>query len=115
VAAVEVSGAVGRSRSMPCNERPGGRRASLFAVLLLPFLLSSCFTLGLWGFYAETEQTWTGEEETAFAYDEETEWSWKLFFLRVLLTPVTVGLDCLTCPVQCVLFWDDDDDACKHR
>ena len=89
----------------------------LLATTLLPLLLSSCFTMGLWGFTPETERdAFTGKEESTFAYDEETEWSWQLFCLRVLLTPVTVGLDCLTCPVQAVLFFaDDDDDGCSDR
>lgn len=87
--------------------------------LALSTLLCSCFTLGLWGFQPEDDtDPVTGDDDTAFAYDEETEWSWELLGLRILLTPATLCLDCLTCPVQCFLWAndDDDDDHCRrHR
>ena len=84
------------------------RRAA--AAMLLPLLLSSCFTLTLWGFEPNDERDPnTGSEETFFTYDEETEWSWGLFGLRVLGTPFTLALDGLTCPVQAFLFFDDED------
>jgi hypothetical protein len=38
-----------------------------------------------------------------------------LFAKRVLLTPLTVGLDMLTCPVQVFLWGDDDDECRRHR
>lgn len=81
------------------------------AVLALPLLLCSCFTMMLWGFSPEAEHDpLTGEEESSYVYDEETEWSWSLFGLRVLGTPFTLVLDCLTAPVQ-VFLWGDDDDC----
>jgi hypothetical protein len=71
--------------------------------------------MGLWGFEPDEEQDFvTGESETSFAYDPETEWSWSKLALRVLLTPITLGLDCLTCPVQVVLFASADDDGHCH-
>ena len=45
-----------------------------------------------------------------FVYDEDTEWSWSLFGLRLLGTPFTFALDVLTSPVQ-AFFLDDDDDC----
>ena len=83
-------------------------------VVLLPLLLSSCFTAMLWGFAPEDEvDAWTGKEETVFTYQAETKWSWGLLGLRVLLTPLTLCLDCVTAPVQCWLNGDDDD--CHHH
>lgn len=94
---------------------PRWRRSRTVTLLVLPMLLSSCFTMGLWGFLPETERdAFTGEDETTFAYQEDTEWSWGSFLTRLLLTPLTVGLDVVTCPVQAFLFGDDDDD-CEHR
>jgi hypothetical protein len=86
--------------------------------VLLPLVLQGCFTMGLWGFFPEEEEDFTGQSETAYAYDPETEWSWSLLALRVLLTPVTFGLDCLTCPIQAFLFGSDDDTGnchCHHH
>jgi hypothetical protein len=79
-------------------------------VLLLPLIASSCFTAALWGFFPEEDRIpVTGATEATFEYDPETEWSWGLFGKRLLLTPFTVVLDCVTCPVQAFLFeWDDD-------
>ena len=85
------------------------------AVLCLPLVLASCFTMMVWGFEPEfgTDAA-SGESEATFAYDEETEWSWGLFFGRLGLTPFAVVLDVLTCPVQAVLFgWTDDEDGPK--
>lgn len=85
------------------------------AVLCLPLVLTSCFTMAVWGFLpADEVDPVTGNEETGFEYDSDTEWSWGLFFGRLGLTPFAVALDVLTCPVQAFLFgWDDEDDACK--
>jgi len=86
--------------------------------LLSCFWLSSCFTLGLWGFQPDYDDVDPVTGQPAYAYDEDTEWSWGLLGLRLLLTPVTLALDCVTCPVQGALglCGDDDDDDCnKHR
>lgn len=91
------------------------RRCRSLCALALPLLLGSCFTMGLWGFLPETETNpFTGEDETVFEYQADTGWSWGLFAKRVLLTPITVGLDIVTCPVQAFL-WGDDDDECDRR
>ncbi|MDO8349179.1 MAG: hypothetical protein Q7T30_03010 [Planctomycetota bacterium] len=84
-------------------------------VVALPLVLTSCFTMMLWGFGpAEDVGPVSGDEETAFEYDEQTEWSWGLFFGRLGLTPFAIVLDVLTCPVQCFVFgWDDEDDDSK--
>ena len=80
------------------------RRPLRAAALLLPLVLNSCFTMALWGFESEDEQdSFTGQTETTFVYDPRTEWSWKNFGLRVLLTPFALALDCLTCPLQACL------------
>lgn len=79
-------------------------------------LLCSCFTMGLWGFWPEdAADPATRQEETTFTYDEDTEWSWELLGLRILLTPVTLCLDGVTCPVQCLFWGDDDGDRCRRR
>ena len=89
------------------------RPAHRAAALLLPLLLSSCFTLTLWGFELESEtDPFTGRTEEEFTYDKDTEWSWGLLGLRLLGTPFALALDCLTAPVQAWVFWDDDDDDC---
>ena len=83
---------------------------TLAAVLLL-LVLPSCFTMSLWGFdVEEVENPDTGREETVMEYDPETEWSWGLFGLRVLATPFSLVLDCVTAPVQAILYWNDDED-----
>jgi len=57
------------------------------AALALPLVLTSCFTMALWGFdLADEVDPATGNEETTFDYDEGTEWSWGLFFGRLGLT-----------------------------
>jgi hypothetical protein len=53
---------------------PLRRRSRRLCALVAPLLLSSCFTMGLWGFLPETETSpWTGKDDTSFVYDEETE------------------------------------------
>lgn len=96
--------------------RSRSRRLIHRATLLLPLALGGCFTLALWGFLPEDERDpFTGEESTSFAYDEDTEWSWGAFALRVLGTPFTLALDCVTCPVQAVWFGFGDDDEDPSR
>ncbi len=81
---------------------------------LLLFALSSCFTMALWGFEPDDEHDpVTGNGQTMFKYDTDTEWSWPLFFGRVLATPVTVCLDLLTAPAQD--WWFDDADDKRPR
>jgi hypothetical protein len=92
------------------------RNGLLLASMLLPLLLSSCFTMALWGFLPDTDtDPVSGSDEATFTYDPQTKWSWSMFLLRVALTPVTLGLDCVTCPVQAVLFDSDDHKHCRCR
>jgi hypothetical protein len=87
-------------------------RSVLASSLLLA--CSSCFTMLLWGFESTDEvDPCTGEVEDGLEYDEDTEWSWELFGLRVLLTPVTLALDCLTCPIQACCC-DRDEPGCRR-
>jgi len=59
------------------------RRAA--AAMLLPLLLSSCFTLTLWGFEPNDERDPnTGSEETFFTYDEETDCSGAVRLMQAL-------------------------------
>lgn len=97
------------------THRTRQRLRPLCATLVLPFLLSGCFTFGLWGVYLEDERDpFTGRETASYVYDKSTEWSWSLFLMRVILTPVTLCLDCLTAPVQAILA-DDDDQNCRRN
>lgn len=86
------------------------------ATLLLPFLLTSCFTMTVWGFDpVEETNPFSGAAETSFQYDAATEWSWRLFFTRLGLTPFALVLDAATCPVQAVLLGMDDDGGGGRR
>ena len=88
--------------------RRGCAALALSALLLLP----SCFTFGLWGFELQSErEARTGRTEHAMRYDPDTEWSWELFGLRLLCTPIALALDCLTAPVQAFLWGDADEHA----
>jgi len=92
-------------------KRPALVRAKHCLPLALPFMLTSCFTMMVWGFLPASDvDPVTGADETGFEYMTETRWSWGLFFGRLGLTPFTLVLDCLTCPVQAIWFgWPDDD------
>ena len=88
------------------------RRWLLPSALACLLLLPSCFTFGVWGFELESERDpRSGRVENTMAYDAETEWSWELFAFRLLLTPIALGLDCLTAPVQVWLLQEMDEDA----
>lgn len=90
--------------------------ARRLATWTLPWLLCGCFTMGLWGFEPVDEVSpVTGDVDSHYRYDEETSWSWGLFALRVLLTPVTAVLDCVTYPAQKLLFDDDDPPQQRRR
>ncbi|MCB9877814.1 MAG: hypothetical protein H6835_09455 [Planctomycetes bacterium] len=102
--------AVAPSRTDARCRTPRQKSLATTVVLALLLSLSSCFTLGLWGFAPETEVDADGNEQQVAVYDQETEWSWGLLGVRLLLTPLTVLLDFATAPVQ-VWFWGSDDDA----
>jgi hypothetical protein len=91
--------------------RGGCRCARPFAVLL-PFVLTSCFTMGLWGFTADDDDAGSGGCDPSYSYDPATQWSWGLLCLRVLVTPLTLCLDCLTAPLQSCC---DDPPHHKHH
>jgi hypothetical protein len=83
--------------------------------LVLPFACASCFTMGLWGLEPEDDvDPATGRVDTVFALDDEARWGWEEIGWRVALTPFSVALDVLTCPVQCWLWADDDDCSCDR-
>lgn len=102
-------------RAPPTTDRQRSDRIATIrvATMLLALMLScsSCFTMSVWGFdVEESPDIVTGEPETVMVYDPETEWSWKLFGLRVLATPFTLVLDCATAPLQAFFLWNDDDE-----
>ena len=67
--------------------------------------------MGLWGHSTESRRDpVTGATEADYVYNEDTEWSWSLVGLRVLLTPFTLVLDCLTMPAQEWLWGDGESD-----
>ena len=95
----------------PARTHAAVRFARAATATLFLFVLSSCFTMALWGFRPETEYDQLRHEEaTWYSYDKETKWSWPLLFGRILLTPFALGLDFVTAPVQAWLFGDDDED-----
>jgi hypothetical protein len=107
-------------KTQPGTPTPTGKR-HLRATLLLALLtmlcsLSSCFTMAVWGFEPEqsTDQN-TGKRETVMVYDSETEWSWELFGMRLLATPLTLILDIATSPIQAFFLQNDDDDEDDHE
>ena len=91
------------------------RATLLLALLTMLCSLSSCFTMAVWGF--EPEQSIdqiSGKQETVMVYDSETEWSWELFGMRLLATPLTLVLDIATSPIQAFFPQNDDDDEDDH-
>jgi hypothetical protein len=83
--------------------------ASATAVSLLS-LCSSCFTCALWGVaWDDGSDEYSSEVATC---DDDTEWTWESVGLRLLLTPLALGLDLLTCPVQCAI--SGDEKKCCH-
>ena len=74
-------------------------------------LLSSCCTMIVWGFELRTEDADTSWQWCRETYDEQDMAWWQ----RVLLTPLTLLVDCATWPLQYWLFEDDDDCHRHHR
>ncbi|MBZ0150997.1 MAG: hypothetical protein K8J09_05640 [Planctomycetes bacterium] len=103
-----------RLRPLP-RRVPYGRR---LAALLLATTLSSCFTGVIWGFFPQEDHD-DPDAGMPLTYERGTKWSWELVLGRILVTPFTLVLDCVTLPVQAVLFgWNDDDEAkrpCPQR
>jgi hypothetical protein len=76
----------------------------LIGVLCLP--MQSCFTLTLWGGEEVRETDAQGNDDWVWSF-EDADIGWDDVWIRVLLTPVAAGLDCLTFPVQ---VWLSDDE-----
>lgn len=109
--------AMGTTRLRPLPRRVTcGHR---IAALLLATTLSSCFTGAIWGFFPRQDDDDPDATAMALTYERGTKWSWELVLGRILATPFTLVLDCVTLPVQAVLFgWNDDDEAkqpCPQR
>lgn len=94
---------------------PLRRRSRNPCVIVLPLLLSSCFTAGLWGY--EWKERWnpeTQEDDGCYERVRGTQWEWWRVLLRVVATPVTLAGDLAVGMVEeVVLFgWLRDDDRC---
>ena len=85
-------------------------------MLLCCFLLQSCFTMSLWGLDSDRGRDEGTGEFGRECDDDDTEWTWDLFLGRLLLTPIAIGLEALTCPVQSFFAGEDDERRdCKRR
>ena len=79
-------------------------------VVSLPLVCTSCFTLALWGLTpSDDDDPCCHDDGVTFEVEADADWSWDAIGLRLLLTPLSLGLDVLTAPVQCILLADDDD------
>ena len=96
-------------------------KTGLLAVCLLA-ILQSCFTAALWGgevrSMSRREDPRTGESSTRVSLQvkdgaEDSDWSFGAVVGRVFLTPLTLVLDAVTCPVQ--LFWYENGDDDPNR
>lgn len=80
--------------------------------LVLPLMASSCFTTLVW----EADLERSHYDEHGFEIDEDSSNSWDELCFKLLLTPFTLVLDCVTMPLQEALGLDDldigDDDDC---
>ena len=83
------------------NPRRALTKMLLLGVVFLP--MQSCFTVHLWG------GTLSEEGQDSIYSFEDADITWDDAWLRVLLTPVSLWLDCVTMPVQAILLGDDDD------
>ena len=99
------------SDDLPPRARPIRRRAIALA-LPLCLMLSSCFTLGLWGFdYRASDGGSSWEfDETSWEGQNHIRW-----YTRVILTPFTLAADVATICIQYWLFADDDDGGHRRR
>lgn len=84
------------------------RRRAIALALPLCLTLSSCFTLGLWGFdYTSSDGDSSWEfDETSWEGDNRIPW-----YTRLVLTPFTLAADVATICIQYWLFADHDDDG----
>ena len=88
--------------------RPRSRKAGRLAALACcAVVLQSCFTNALWGFEPDPRG---GYAESTFELPTDELWiGWK-----ILLSPVTLLIDCVTWPFQETLFGDDDEQNHDH-
>ena len=82
------------------------------AALFLLAVLQGCFTAGVWGYELRAaEDPITGEDETALEAvpGEAVENLW----FCILATPFALALDCVTLPIQALVYgwWDDDESS----
>lgn len=87
-------------------------------MIVLPLLLSSCFTAGLWGY--EWKERWnpeTQEDDGCYERVRGTQWEWWRVLLRVVATPVTLAGDFAVGALEEVLLfgWLTDDDRCADN
>ena len=91
------------------------RKTLIVLVALLVVSLQGCFTTALWGGEMKertNRDTGRVEQKPSFnLVDAVTDPpGLGVVAVRVLLTPFTLVLDCVTAPVQAVLYgWEDDD------
>jgi hypothetical protein len=106
------------STTLGARMQPSPRRcrSRCLCALVLPFLLGSCMTMGLWGY--ERQETWnvsTQEYDGEYVAVAGTQWEWWRVLLRVLVTPVTLVLDGTGGLIEGVVScWADDDDGGYH-
>ena len=85
----------------------------LLGVLFLP--LESCITVHLWGGDLIEADDGRGGQEQIYSF-KDADITWGNVWSRVLWTPVTLCLDCVTMPAQVFMFWIDDlDDEDDYR
>jgi hypothetical protein len=87
---------------MTTAHRPPRRLGTILLLGVLCLPLQSCFTLLLWGGVPELEADHRGKVETGWTF-EDADIGWGDVWLRILLTPAAVCLDCVTLPVQAFL------------
>jgi hypothetical protein len=68
--------------------------------LVLPLLLSSCFTMGLWGSHYRVRTTGVDTRVGAWEPREGVDWSWWRVLLRIVATPGAFAPDVVTSPFQ---------------
>lgn len=80
-------------------------RCRRLCAIVLPLLLNSCMTAGLWGYeYRRHRHTLGDPAPASFVAARGTDWSWWRVLLRTVVTPVTVALDVVTLPLQSIAF-----------
>ena len=93
--------------------KPIARHAVLLTASLL---LQSCFPMALWGLDTDDDDddSYYAQRNGCHRERKREPLTWETFGCRLLLTPITLGLDLLTSPIQACLD-DDDDESCERR